>query len=329
MAFGAPPPNGHWAFTPNRGRATFTALRFHDGTGNGPVVTLTDCTVTFDRDTASGAELLDCPFEVPAGTYSVVGLDIDYAFEVLIDDPVNGVFTETSGIVGAPPAKVGFATMDLTVAQGGPVGTQQSFLASPVTVSEESPPQLEIAADMVHTVFVNIAGGTPSFDVSTPNPAVWTFASASGLGRVQFYSPSNTAENVLMPGPTDNESQSARILYDASDAPLYVFAPSVGAAYNAVPEDFLAGSEPNGCTTGTYLGKDPDGIVCWAQSTDCPFALDTLCQIQATDTIGAAAVLECQHDVANIPPPGADGTYASGCPTMTPDQTINFSLVAQ
>jgi hypothetical protein len=71
---------------------------------------------------------------------------------------------------------------------------------------------------MIHTVFANVSGGAASFDTTLPLPAVQLVPSVSGAGRVEFYSPTGTASDALMPGPTDDESGSVRVSSTARSA---------------------------------------------------------------------------------------------------------------
>src|SRR4051812_6202340 len=82
----AVPADGRYVLTPNKVRMR---LRQVSLTPTGPISgesmpMLSDCSVTVDIAQPTLATLLDCPFDVPAATYSELSLDFDESFDVLI-----------------------------------------------------------------------------------------------------------------------------------------------------------------------------------------------------------------------------------------------------
>src|SRR5262249_30747633 len=151
-----------------------------------------------------------CPFDVPPGTYVGLGVGVSTTFDVLVDDPVNGFFTDPAAPTGlsssAPAGGAAFTSFTVPGPGGqGDVLPAQTYLSSPLVVEPGWSVTLDIVEDMVHPVFANVAAGTPSFDTSLPLPAVQLVASVAGAGRVEFYSSTGTALDALMPGPTDDE----------------------------------------------------------------------------------------------------------------------------
>ncbi|TMA43169.1 MAG: hypothetical protein E6J81_16375, partial [Deltaproteobacteria bacterium] len=63
------PGDGHWALSPDQGRVTFVNLAFQSADGNVQSVDLTDCVATYVRNSAALTQMLDCPFQLPPGTY--------------------------------------------------------------------------------------------------------------------------------------------------------------------------------------------------------------------------------------------------------------------
>ncbi len=212
----------------------------------------------------------------------------------------------------------------------GDVLTAQTFFTSPLVVAAGGSVSLDIVEDMIHTVFANVTGGGASFDTSLPLPAVQLVPSVSGAGRVEFYSPTGTALDALMPGPTDDESGSVRVFYANPPQPSYVFSPVPGPsqAWNVSP-----GTSPvdpsGGFRAGGYLGLDANGVLCWALPTDYTYAqYSELCEMPIVTTVGASTTLSCQH-LTSVPPPVSGDTYASGCPPITPDEQRTLTLVAR
>jgi len=174
---------------------------------------------------------------------------------------------------------------------------------------------------MIHTVFANVAGGVASFDTSLPLPAVQLVPSVSGAGRVEFYSPTGTALDALMPGPTDDESGSVRVFYANPPQPSYVFSPVPGPSQAWNVSSATSPVDPSGgFRAGGYLGLDANGVLCWALPTDYTYAqYSELCEMPIVTTVGASTTLSCQH-LTSVPPPISGDTYASGCPPITPDE---------
>jgi len=328
------PGDGHWALSPDQGRVTLVNLAFQAADGNVQSVDLTDCVATYVRDTPALAQLLDCPFQVPAGTYVGLGVGVLTTFEVQIDDTLNGFYSDPAspnGLTTSPPAGTpGFASFVVPGPGGtGTVLTAQTFFTAPVVVDAGADVTVDIVEDMIHTVFANVASGVPSFDTSLPLPAVQLVPSVAGAGKVEFYSPTGTALDALMPGPTDDESGSVRVFYASPGEASYVFSPVPGPsqAWNVSPATSPV-NPGNSFRAGGYLGLDPGGILCWALPSDYTYASYTeLCEMQVMTTVGQTTTLSCQH-MTTVPAPVSGDTYASGCPAITPDEQRTLTLVA-
>ena len=329
----AVPADGHWALSPDQGRVTLTSLTFRAADGPRQVA-LVGCTPTYTRDSAALAQILDCPFEVPAGTYFGLSVGVSTTFEVLVNDSVNGFYTDPgspTGLSATPPA--GGAQFASFVVPGpggaGNVLSLDTFFTSPLVVDAGASVTVDVVEDMIHTVFANVAAGTASFDTSLPLPAVQLVPSVSGAGKVEFYSPTGTALDAPMPGPTDDESGSVRVFYASPGQPSYVFSPVVGPsqAWNVSPAN--SPSNPgDGFRAGGYLGLDDHGVLCWALPADYTYAqYSELCEMPVVATVGGTTTLSCQHLTA-VPPPVSGDTYASGCPPITPDVQRSLTLVA-
>jgi len=329
----AAPGDGHWALSPDQGRVTLSSLTFQAADGVRQV-DLVGCTPTYTRDSAALAPLLDCPFDVPPGTYFGLTVGVSTTFEVLVDDSVNGFYTDPSSPTGLsttpPPGGAQFASFVVPGPGGaGNVLSLETFFTSPLVVDSGTSVTVDVVDDMIHTVFANVAAGSASFDTSLPLPAVQLVPSVSGAGKVEFYSPTGTALDALMPGPTDDESGSVRVFYAAPGQPSYVFSPVPGPsqAWNVSPAN--SPSNPgSGFRAGGYLGLDAQGVLCWALPTDYTYArYSELCEMPVVATVGGTTTLSCQHLTA-VPPPVSGDTYASGCPAITPDVQRSLTLVA-
>ena len=154
-------------------------------------------------------------------------------------------------------------------------------------------------------------------------------ASLAGAGKVEFYSPTGTALDTLMPGPTDDESGSVRVFYASPAEASYVFSPVVGPSQAWSVSPTTSPVNPgNGFRAGGYLGLDSGGTLCWALPADYTYASYVkLCEMPVVATVGQTTTLSCQH-MTTVPAPVSGDTYASGCPTITPDEQRTLTLVA-
>ena len=338
--------DGHWALSPDQTKATVVNLTFQgEQAGTVQQVNLANCTPTYVRDQPSLTSVLDCPFEIPAGTYVAMGIGVSTTFQVLIADAANGFFTDPTATTKlsstAPSGGAQFVSITFPGPGGtGNVLTQQTYFTHPIALTPTGSVggddggvtvgvSVDIVEDMVHTVFANVSSGVASFDLSLPFPPVQLMASIEGAGRVAFYSQTGTAGDVIMPGPTDDESTSVRLFYDGTGAASYLWHPTIGPsqAWNANPA-----SSPGGggmFRAGGYLGVDGTGTVCWAVPRDYTYATyQELCEMQTVTAIGASTSLRCQT-MSSVPLPTSGDTYASGCPAITPTSTTTLTLVAQ
>ena len=328
------PADGHWALSPDQGHVTLVNLAFQSADGSVQSADLTSCVASYVRDSPSLAQLLDCPFQVPSGTYIGLGVGMLTTFEVQIDDSLNGFYTDPAspaGLVTSPPAGTpGFASFTVPGPGGtGTVLSAQTFFTTPVVVDAGAAVTVDIVEDMIHTVFANVSSGVPSFDISLPLPAVQLVPSLAGAGKVEFYSPTGTALDTLMPGPTDDESGSVRVFYASPGEASYVFSPVPGPsqAWNVSPATSPVNTA-NGFRAGGYLGLDSGGTLCWALPSDYTYATYVeLCEMPVVATVGQTTTLSCQH-MTSVPAPVSGDTYASGCPTITPDEQRTLTLVA-
>ena len=134
-----------------------------------------------------------------------------------------------------------------------------------------------------------------------------------------------------MPGPTDDESGSVRVFYADASQPTYVFSPVPGGpsqAWNVSPASSPV-NPANGFRAGGYLGLDANGVLCWALPADYTYAqYSAICEMPVAAAVGDSTTLSCQH-MTTVPAPVAGDTYASGCPTITPDVQRTLTLVAR
>jgi hypothetical protein len=325
------PADGRWSVTPDKAKLTFLSITFTTTDGQPIVVPLTDCEPEYDRDASSISQLLDCPFQVPAGQYSALSLGVSTTYQMLLDDATNGFFTNGSGIVTTSPGTATYSSF--TVPGPGGVGTELSaaiFLSKPLDIVEGSPVSLQILVDMIHMIGIDVSAGTATVDLSLPTLPAMIVPSASGAGKTAFYSFQSSTDN-LKYGPLGSTQtwSGVRVFYAEPPQPSFIFHPVPGPseAYNVNP----AKAPPNGTMfkAGGYLGVDSSMTMCWAMpANDFSYTTyDRVCRLPV-GSLGNASTLECQTG-PTAPAPTAGDTYASGCPTITSNVTATLTLVAE
>lgn len=331
---------GLWAISPDQARLTILSVSFIAADGNARSATLTNCVVNYTRSTASLTKLLDCPFTVDSGTYVAVDVQFANSFDVLIDDQVNGIYTDAASptklSATRPAAGPQMVNYSLTLNPGSK-GVFASVTYFPTAVKIDSGsvmPTVSLVADLIHTVFVTVNSSSMNFFIDVPNPAVQIIPSINGAGRVEFYTPTGTALSARMGGDSDTESHSVRVFYASPPQPAYIFSPVVGpsSAQSVDPAKSPVRGDL-GFRAGGYAGLDASGTLCWALPKT--FAYQSyayLLRMRSVNTLGATTTVQRFWFGTNggqATPPASGDTYASGCPSFTPTEQFNVVLVAK
>jgi hypothetical protein len=327
----APPADGLWTISPDQGRVTLDFLSFADNAGRQQQAPLTNCVVTYTRATQSLSHILDCPFQVSAGTYTALSLGFSSQVQVLVNDAAHGFYSDPSsstGIATSPPTKgAQFVTVPRPVA--APHTTDWVFgyyLTSPLVVDSGARANVGIVVDMTHTLYVTVTAGIAAFDTLHGGFPVYLHASVSGVSGAEYYTSTQTAENTL------SLERGVRVFYQSPSQPSFVISGTnddsfPAGAWNANP----ATSPPidgSGHRTGGYLGLDATGTLCWALPKDFTYSRYVeIVRMPVVRTLGGSTTLTLQH-TSNVPPPISGNTYSSGCPSITPDGQIVEWLVA-
>ncbi len=339
----APAIDGKWVVTPNQVKVTFTAITL-DGPSGGETITVDNCEVTFDLLTASLSQLLSCLIEVPAGTYTKIGFIAEETTQVLIDDDTNGLYTDPASatLLSTTEPAGGAQFVPLTSSLGTLGGS--FYLASSVEVNEGDNIDVNIIGDLTHAVFVEVGGGTATFDVgiwAVQQAGIHVFVSLNDLGKINYYSASATGLTYRKEAifPVDESSVDIRIYYVSDAQPTFLFlesgnvgSPSCGGG--SVPSQASAADastspeDTSGNRAGGYLGLDSNGVLGWARPQT--LAWDAYVATFAMDeaqSLGGTSTMECQ-DTSTDPAP-AGGSFSSGAPIITsPDAQVSLTLVA-
>jgi len=317
------PRDGQWYLSPDKMILTVTSIQL-----TGPMSPVAvDCALTYDRSQPGLTKLADCPFAAPAGTYSGLNLGISPTYQVLIDDPVDGFYSTSAGIVTSPPAG-GAQYLSVTTGSAGIGGN----FPAPIDVGASAPPTLSVVVNGLQFFRVQVSGGTVSLgwpgvgdtDPRRPDMTV----SVDSLASIAFYSNQgiDSAGAICTGGacspPPLQGVIAAYVFYASANVPTWI--------------QLVLNGAPSGCpivTSGAfrgkgYLGLDATNTLGWALPSDDSFSsYSSEFRMPQVTTLGGSTTLECKRISADPAPPG--GNFSSGAPIISsPDYAANFVLVA-
>jgi hypothetical protein len=329
-----------WKLSPDKAKVTVTGIDFTvDGIGTN--MDLSGCSGLYDRSKSSGAQLFQCPVQIPIGKITALTVRYSASIDVLINDTTNGIYTDPSkpnGFATTPPSGgAQFAT--LTLPNTGNANQNeypvQIFLTTPITVAAGSTPNLYIVVDMVHSFWAKVTNGALAITKDAGIfPPVQVYASFSRSARSEFYTTVNTAENVSM-GTSTSETY-VRINYlSANEAghvwtgyvPNCMFGNFPSEAWNISPA--VAPDGGNGMKAGGYFGLDASNNLAWALPVDFTWTgYRALFVMQRAAVAGSSVNLACKFQ-STVPAPADGNTYASGAPSISnPTTNVSLKLVA-
>ncbi len=329
-----------WKLSPDKAKVTFTGIDFTvDGIGT--TGDLSGCTGLYDRTRSSGAQLFQCPIQVPIGKITALTVRYSASIDVLINDTNNGIYTDPSkptGFATTPPTGgPQFATLTLPNPGNGnpneyPV---QIFLTTPITVDANSTPNLYIVVDMVHSFWAKVTNGALAITSQAGIfPPAQVYASFSRSARSEFYTTANTAENVSM----GNSTSETYVRLN------YLSATEAGHVWTGYVQDCMFGNFPSeawnispavapdgggGMKAGGYLGLDASNKLAWALPVDFTWTgYRALFVMPRAATAGSSVNLGCKFQ-STVPAPTDGNTYASGAPSISnPTTNVSLKLVA-
>jgi hypothetical protein len=286
--------------------------------------------------------LIDCPFTVDAGSYNGIRVLFDRTYEVLVDDPVNGFFTDPTSpakiVTGAAPA--GGAQFVSITARGdtGTNGEPTDYFSSGATLAERvtltsatdggATAAISVVINQLQYLPVTVAGGAATFDFSGNAPGNPDTGEAIGdVARLGYYvRPEigtaltyNTNPNGQ---PTPQGTLGVSVNYTTASTPTFLFHNRTGplgacgpvAAESAINSPRIVNGA--GTANGGYLGRDSTGTLGWAQPSDPAWTMyGAEFAMADKSTIGDTTTLLCKTLTTDPAPPG--GTFASGAPVIT------------
>lgn len=318
--------DGEWAVSPDQIEVPFQEIRFVRENGNEHRIDLTGCVATYDRSAPTLSERLDCDFEVPAGTYTGLGIDFEPPLRVLIDDAENGLYTDGSGLTRTPPpGGAAFSTLD--VAESG--GRIQ--LGEPLVIGDD-PVEIKVVMTAIHTVRVQVDGANATF---AGGVGVQLFVTPDAVGAASFYTAASTAETIhpsAEGGPTE-----LFLFYEDAATPSYTFLfpgddhrPCIGEntrmeAFNTSPGEL----NREGQTMGGYLGLDDTGTICFALPENPAYTeYQAIFRMPEVTELGESTTLSCEVS-STAPAPVSGPNWSSGCPEIAPTAQGALRLAAR
>ena len=335
----APPADGNWQITPNHLHAPITGIVFSPAAGSncGPpqMIPLDNCALDFDIATPGLAPSMSCSFTLPACTYGSGALVYGATFDILIDDPVNGFYTDPSSaakITTTAPAggaqavtlpnpranaeaAITLFTPPLVVAPGADAGPDAGV---DVTVSA--------LFDALQFFQVNVNGGVatlgadgngrpgfPDSVVAVGAPAAIGYYVAPSIGTPYSYV------------PTSSSQLSIGVLYSNAGQPAFLGMGINGQLSGCGPigPRFLFPGRGNG-----YLGLDSNQVLGWASFSDAQATTYSVeLAMPEVSTLGQATTLKCV-DITSDPMPSGD-SFSLGAPMIAnPTFQTTMTLVA-
>lgn len=333
------PADGYWIISPNKVRARLEILDFFTETDKVRAELGAECAIEADRSAPSQSQILACPFEIAAGTYVGLGVAVNPNYEVLIDDAVNGIYSDPASatlLSTTPP--VGGAAFVPYICEKGCGGLPPAMLAQPLVLGTGDSISVSIVVDLVHTISTTVSAGLVSFDsvVASHLVPILVYPTPGAPGKAQNLNTIGTAQNYQFQfGPQD-----AMRVYYSADQPMFlsggkgacVYSNGDGSTWAADPATSpLSNGGPAGFRAGGYLGLDASGTLCWAiglQGADPIYSsYESYHTLTPVAVVGSSATLSCSA-VSTVPAPISGPTYASGCPAIPADTQMTVTLVA-
>ncbi len=326
--------DGKWLVTPNKLTMKLTKIGLM-GTAGSPQETV-DCPVTYDITQPGLAELGDCPFTVPPGTYTSLNLSFSTTISVLVDDATIGLYSTSAGLQTTPPAG-GATEYSYTIGgfSGDEAGLSPIDLPKPIDVAAGDTFQLSVVMSALQSLRFTVAGstvtpgwaGTSYNDPGRPD----IVGTVGSLAKIKFYT-----------GPGLDTASSYCAGGCAAIPPSGVT--SVAIYYTSPTSVAMAGMQLNGppasCLTPgsgsfvndprSFIGLDDSGVVGWAGATDNTWTTyNVLYAMPQVASISDSTELYCSPTSGAPAPSG--GSFASGAPAIqTPGNSLGtYTLVAQ
>jgi hypothetical protein len=324
-----PAADGNWQISPTKIRAPLVGIVFNGPDGLQQEVMLTDCAITFDLTQPGLAQDVTCPFELPAGTYTAAGPKFAATYELLINDAVNGLYTDptvSAKVTAAPPAGgAQFVTVPNPRGAGN-LGVQSTRFSTPLVVNDGDTVSVSVMLNALQALQLSVAGGTVALGVDGNGMAGFPDAvTAVGMpARVQYYvndalgTPySYNGSQVGSTGPV-----AISVMYAEPMKPAFLgFSNANLMNCGPIQVLFVFPGKNNG-----YLGEDTAGTLGWIGMNGQMGTVAVL-RMKEKSNLSETTTMDCMTTTTD-PMPSGD-SFSSGAPTFsTPTRTDTMTLVA-
>jgi len=317
---------GNWQLSPDQLRLTAQSLELLGESG--PVtVTLADCQVTYDRSQPGLTQLGGCPFEVPPGTYSAARVIFAADYDLLIDDAVNGFYTDPGATTGLSPVAPISGAQFISVSAGASFGGTGVFDPA-VVVNAGDQITLSVVVDALQSIIANVSGsgdlafgadgngnpGRPESVVAVGTPAAVAYYVNDLLGTPLSYLAGVAGQGIM----------AISVLYSNGTTPVFLDMHDNGQPTGCGPFDVLFYF--SGAGHG-YLGRDSGGVIGWAGTDDGFTGYTSVMRMTEAAGVGDPTVFECLETTTD-PAPAGD-SFASGAPDIpSPTLSLDMTLMA-
>lgn len=333
--------NGTYAIAPSKMTLTVTGIGFIPAGmtqyDNFRMVDVSGCTATFDRSLGSLSVLHTSDFSMPVGTFCGVSIRCRQTFTMVINDTEAGIYSDPAspgGLTTSPPPGGGrpIQIRDQNSDNDGETGPGGcvTYFDSPITIDENTAPQVYVVFDPTHWIKAQYNNGQFSAPRMGGNPPI--VPSISRFGKAAYYSNIGTSLSYRMDNRSADSAMSLLFLYADSLTPISVSwqvydlcartGNSCAVAYNG-----------NGWRSGLWgmLGLDVNHTLAWASpapgiGNGTITAYNGVFRMPEISTVGETTILSyrCTSD---IPQPQSGKNYSSGAPAFTADGTLTLTLL--
>jgi hypothetical protein len=325
--------DGPYALSPTTMTMTVTAIGFlAPGESHNDVrlETIEPCTATYDRSLGALAVLSDCGIPVRTGEIGglVIGYDTTYA--VVIDDQTAGIFSDPDAPGGLTTTRPPNGPRPINVRDQNAqeeMGQVASTFVTPLVIEPDSAPQVSVVFEPTHWIKATSMGGVFAPPWMGGNPPI--IPAMSRFARAAYYT--NLPSTMSYHWACDfHTCMSLLFLYSDEVTPVSVTWQDNSICGSGGSAVAFNGNGANFGTAG-MLGLDSAGMLAWASpaatNDQVPSYTGVYAMPQGT-ALGQASVVSYRCG-ADVPPPVAGPTYASGAPTFVADGTLSLTLWAQ
>jgi hypothetical protein len=326
-----------WYLAPNTMTVTVVSIAFiQSGETTGTAISLDNCSVTYNQSQASLAQLANCKFNIPAGTYIGVTITWNTMFQMVINDSTHGIYTDPTqtNLLNTVAPSGGGQSVNITDsnASGSTTASETTMFPVAQTYDSSNLPELAIVFDPTHWMIARTDGTsfTTSIRMSGNPPIV---ASVDGMGKVMIFNNVASLGNIQ---PSSNLIE-LKVFYSTATTPWAVLAsedPCGSHLFNA-----WAGSTVGvDCTAnggscfgnGGFLGLDSNNILSWALPAGNSWTYSIWSNvlslpIPSNPTVGSTTSTlsyVCLNGTATAPVPAGGASTYTTAPNLTSLGTV-------